>query len=83
MRIEKTKKGKVIFSKHASLNRYDYGVSFKTESHDDRKNVYSLMLNPLDYLSVAKKCIEELESVSGMSYCIMAKHPNGEKWRAI
>lgn len=82
MNLTKTYRDKTTELEHLRLKEYINGVSF-AGLYDGRMNSYLFTVSPLDYLSVAKKAVSELKTISGMDYCIMAKHPKGDTWRAL
>lgn len=68
--------------RNLSYAPYESGITFKGGYHGIR-NEYCFQVDAKDYLNVAKKAVNQLKDISGMDYCIMAKHPKGDKWRAL
>ena len=68
--------------KNLSLNRYDNNVTFSS-GYSGRGFKYTFTLSPKLYVETANKITKQLALISGMDYCIMAKHPLDTVWRKL
>jgi len=82
MSLTKNYRGKVTKLGNLKFRKYNDGVSFEC-GYYNTENAYTFRVSAFDYLNVAKKTISELSKISGMDYCIMAKHPKDTTWRAL
>ncbi len=82
MSLTKNYRGKVTKLGNLQFREYSDGVSFSC-GYFKTENAYTFNISPPDYLKTAKKAISELSKISGMNYCIMAKHPQDAVWREL
>ena len=82
MNLTKEFKGNTRDVKQLYFRRYDNGIVF-TSAYNERGYDYKFVVQALDYLALAKESVSELSNISGMNYCIMAKHPYSATWREL
>lgn len=82
MNLTKTFKGNIRDVKQLYFRQYDNGIVF-TSGYNERGYDYKFVVPALNYLALAKESVSELSNISGMDYCIMAKHPDSTTWRAL
>jgi ADP-dependent phosphofructokinase/glucokinase len=82
MNLTKTYHHKETSLRNLSFREYECGITFKG-GYQGTANEYRFEVDAEDYLKVARKAVKRLKDISGMDYCIMAKHPSDTTWRAL
>lgn len=82
MNLTKTYRGKTTNLKTLQFEQYQDGVTF-CSSWGRNSNRYTATVSVYDYRELVKKTLRELRLLSGMDYCIMAKHPKDATWRQL